>query len=339
MNNKMKVGLGVAAGISTAIAVARGARSSRYSFSDKVILITGGSRGLGLALARRFAAEGARLVLAGRNPRSLAKAAQELTAAGADVIAIECDVQDREQVNSTVATAIEAYGALDVVVNNAGIMQVGPLDHMDLEDFRAAMATHAWGPLYITLAALPHMRHQGSGRIVNISSIGGKLAVPHMLPYSMSKFALAGLSEGLSAELRKYNIIVTSVYPGLMRAGSHVNASFKGNNQSEFAWFAAMAGNPLLSIDLDRAAEQIVEASRRGKPQLIITPQARLAVMFNGLFPGVMARLMSLTNRILPNPVGTSSEAVSGWESSSKWAPSILTKLADAAVEKNNEAA
>jgi NAD(P)-dependent dehydrogenase (short-subunit alcohol dehydrogenase family) len=339
MNNKMKVGLGVAAGIGTAIAVAKGARRTRYSFRDKVVLITGGSRGLGLALARRLAAEGARLVLAGRNPGSLARAAQELTAAGADVIAVECDVQNREQVNSTVETAVEAYGTLDVVVNNAGIMQVGPLDHMDLEDFRAAMATHAWGPLYVTLAALPHMRHKGSGRIVNISSIGGKLAVPHMLPYSMSKFALAGLSEGLSAELRKHNILVTSVYPGLMRAGSHVNAWFKGNNQSEFAWFAAMAGNPLLSIDLDRAADQIVEACRRGQAQLVITTQAKLAVMFNGLFPGVMAKLMSLTNRVLPNSVGTSPNAVTGWESSSKWAPSILTKLADAAIQKNNEAA
>ncbi len=337
MNNKTRVLLGAASAVGAAVLAGRMAGRTAYSFRDKSILITGGSRGLGLTMARLFAEEGARLTIVGRNAQTLVAAHRDLTALGGTVITVTCDVRDQEQVRRAVDAAVEAYGGIDVVVNDAGIMQVGPLEHMRLDDFRDAMATHAWGPLYMTLAALPHMKQQGFGRIVNISSIGGRIAVPHMLPYTMSKFALSGLSDGMRAELRKDGIFVTSVYPGLMRTGSHVNAYFKGNNESEFAWFASMAGMPLFSMDADRAARQIVEACRRGRPELIITTQARLAVMMNGIFPNIMARVMALMTRALPKPSETHTETRTGWESSSRWAPSILTKMADEAIEENNE--
>jgi NAD(P)-dependent dehydrogenase (short-subunit alcohol dehydrogenase family) len=335
MTPTVKLGIGIAAG--AALLTRQISKRARYAFRDKVVFITGGSRGLGLAIARLLAAERAHLVLIARNSHTLTVAVQELREVGADVIGIPCDVQDREQVENAISTAVATFGSIDVVINDAGIMQVGPMEHMALADFETAMNTHAWGPLYVTLAALPHMLKQGQGRVVNISSIGGRIAVPHMLPYSMSKFALAGLSDGLGAELRSQGILVTTVLPGLTRTGSHVNAYFKGNNRAEFAWFAALAGNPLMSIKLERAARQIVEACRRGRPQLIITSQARLAVALNGLFPGTMSRLMSLIDRLLPKPVGNSPAAVTGWESSSKWTPSLLTKLADDAIEGNNE--
>ena len=135
---------------------------------------------------------------------------------------------EREDVERAISQTIGHYGSIDVLINNAGIIQVGPLDHMKLSDYDDAMKTHFWGPLFLVLAVLPHMRNQGGGRIVNISSIGGRISVPHLVPYSASKFALAGLSDGLRAELARDQIVVTTVCPGLMRIGSPINAAFKG---------------------------------------------------------------------------------------------------------------
>ena len=213
----------MAATAATVVGLALAARAVRRSppmdFQGKSVLITGGSRGLGLLLARRFATAGARLTIVAREPAELDLARRELTAlAGARVLALPADVGNREDMEWAVERAAERFGRLDVVVNNAGIIQVGPLEHMTVEDFENAMAVHFWGPLYTTLAALPHLRQQGGGRIVNIASVGGKIAVPHLVPYSASKFALVGLSNGLQAELAKEGIRVTTVCPGLMPA-------------------------------------------------------------------------------------------------------------------------
>jgi NAD(P)-dependent dehydrogenase (short-subunit alcohol dehydrogenase family) len=240
-------------------------------------------------------------------------------------------------VQDAIERVVERYGAIDVLINNAGQIQVGPLDHMRLEDFADAMAVHVWGPLYATLAALPHMRRQGGGRVVNISSIGGKIAAPHILPYVASKFALTGLSDGLRAELAKDNILVTTVIPGLMRTGAHVNAQFKGRHRGEFTWFALLDALPVTSIGARSSARQIVAATRRGAARLIITPQAKLAVLADTLFPGVVAQGMRLANRLLPAPSPEQqAEQWSGWESWTAWAPSVLTRLADQAVEETN---
>src|SRR5436190_4735206 len=197
---------------------------SRFDFRKKAVLITGGSRGLGLEIARLLAQEGAWVAIAGRNTETLATAKTELEKHASRVLEIPCDVRQQEQVQAAVDETVRNFGRIDVLINDAGIIQVGPFETMTLEDFENAMATHAWGPLYAIRAVFPHMRQQGGGRIVNVSSIAGKIAVPHLLPYVMSKFALAGLSEGLQAEVARYGIHVTTVYPGLMRTGSHVNA-------------------------------------------------------------------------------------------------------------------
>ncbi len=306
-------------------------------FTGQSVVITGGSRGLGLLLAREFAAEGARLTLLARDPAGLAEAEEDLAGRGGEVLTIACDVRDQAAVQDAIERAVEHYGRVDVLINNAGQIQVGPLDHMRLEDFADGLAVHLWGPLYTTLAVLPHMRRQRGGRIVNISSIGGKVAAPHILPYVASKFALTGLSDGLRAELARDNILVTTVIPGLMRTGAHVNALFKGRHHGEFTWFALMDALPLTSIGARSSARQIVAATRRGAARLIITPQARLAVLADTLFPGVLAQAMRLANRLLPPPVaGEDGRAWSGWESWSPLAPSLLTRLADKAVEDAN---
>src|SRR5690349_14792149 len=185
-----------------------------YDLTDKTVLISGGSRGLGLVMAREFAREGSRLVLCARDEQELDQARLDLEKLGAEVMIVPCDVTNKHDVNEMIATVNSRFGAVDVLVNNAGVIQVGPIEVMTHEDFEHAMQAHFWGPLNTIMAVLPAMMQQKTGRIVNISSIGGKVSVPHLVPYSASKFALVGLSKGLRAELMKDGIKVTTVCPG-----------------------------------------------------------------------------------------------------------------------------
>jgi NAD(P)-dependent dehydrogenase (short-subunit alcohol dehydrogenase family) len=314
-------------------------RRESYDFGSKSVVITGGSRGLGLVMARELADEGARLTLIARDEAELARAADDIRTRQpfADVLTIVADVRRRYEAERAIAQAAEHHGRIDVLVNNAGIIQVGPVDHMKFADYEDAMATHFWGPLYMIVAALPHMRRQGEGRIINISSIGGRISVPHLVPYSASKFALVGLSDGLRIELARDNIVVTTVCPGLMRTGSPLNAMFKGQRPQEYAWFAISDSLPLASIDARRAARQIMDACRRGDAELVITVQAKLAILARTLAPELFADTMTLLNRLLPEPAPGGDEARPGRESESEWAPSKLTEPTYRAAERNNE--
>lgn len=329
-----------AAGIGVFLIARALRRRSEYDFAGKAVVVTGGSRGLGLTLARELADEGARLALIARDEEELARAADDLRTRQpfVDVHTIVADLRRRYDAERAIAQAQEHFGRIDVLVNNAGIIQVGPLDHMKLSDYEDAMSTHFWGPLYMTLAALPLMRRQGEGRIVNISSIGGRVSVPHLVPYSASKFALVGLSDGLRAELGRKNIIVTTVCPGLMRTGSPVNALFKGQRRQEYAWFAISDSLPLASIDARRAARQIIEACRRGDAELVITVQAKLAILARTVAPELFADMMAFVNRLLPGPAPVDGDrAESGRQNESAWAPSKLTEPTYQAARDNNE--
>ena len=338
MRNNYRALAFVAGGIGAALAARLWKAARALDFAGKSVVIVGGSRGLGLVIARELAAEGARLTLVARDEGELQRAQAELEAGGATVAAIACDIRNRAQVESTIARAASERGGIDVLINDAGIIQVGPLDHMEVEDFENAMATHFWGPLYTILAALPHLRQSATARIVNISSIGGKLAVPHLLPYSASKFALTGLSEGLHAELMKDGIRVTTVCPGLMRTGSTYNAWFKGNHRLEFAWFHNADSLPGLSMDARRAARQVIDACRYGRAELVIGAAAKLAVLTHAMCPGTTAAMMSMTNRVLPSAVDDGGrESRSGWQSVSRLAPTFMSRRADRATAENNE--
>ena len=328
--------IAAAAGAAAATAAVRRLRP-RYDFERRVVLITGGSRGLGLVLARQFAAQGARLALLARDAAELARAQEELTNAGATVLALRCDVRSQIEVASAIGHVVHLLGRIDVLVNNAGTIQVGPMEHMLLDDFHDAMAVHLWGPLYAILAALPHMRGQGTGRIVNIASIGGKIGVPHLVPYCASKFALVGLSEGLRHELRRHGILVTTVCPGLMRTGSPVQARFKGRHEREYEWFAILGGLPGSSMKVERAARQIVEACRRGDAEVILSLPARAAVIAHGIAPGLVSSALDWMARVLPAAAGPEGdEAAPGWQSRGK-TPATLTRLFDRAAWRNNE--
>ncbi len=276
----------------------------RFSFAGKSALITGGSRGLGLLIAREICARGGRVALLARDRNELHRAARELQAKGGEVLTIPCDLLDRAQAEAAVERAIEKWGGLDVLINNAGIIEVGPLAHMQREDFEKSMQLHFWAPFHLIWKVVPHMRTRGGGRIVNISSIGGRMAVPHLAPYCASKFALAGLSDAVRNELALDQIHVTTVTPGLMRTGSHVNAKFKGDHAREYAWFSVSASLPIASIEGRRAAAQIVAACELGRSAVIIPLPARIGIAGNALFPNLTAGLMKLVNRILPRPTG-----------------------------------
>jgi NAD(P)-dependent dehydrogenase (short-subunit alcohol dehydrogenase family) len=313
-------------------------KADRFDYRGRVAVITGGSRGLGLLMARRLRGQGARLVLLARNKEELRRAEAELDAGSGHVCAVVCDVTDRQQVHYAIEFAFQRFGRVDVLINNAGVIQVGPIEHMTYGDYQLAMNVHFWGALHCTEAVLPHMQRRHCGRIINIASIGGLIAVPHLAPYAASKFALVGYSNAIRSEVAKYGIRVTTVCPGLMRTGSAVNALMKGRHAAEFAWFGTLSSLPLISIDARRAARRILEAGRRGVPHLTVTPQARAAAIFDRLMPNTMGRLLSLTTRFLPGPGGLrGDESWPGRVSRPAHLPRILTALGDQAAQRNNE--
>jgi short-subunit dehydrogenase len=313
-------------------------RRSRWMDLDgKAVLITGGSRGLGLVMAREFVDRGAHVAICARDQEELDRAAGELRRQGADVVGITCDVTRRDDVERMVRDVEHHFGRIDVLVNNAGSIVTGPMETMTVEDYEHAMRIHFWAPLYTTLAALPGMRARAEGRIVNISSIGGKVPVPHLLPYVASKFALTGLSEGLRTELKKDGVYVTTVCPGLMRTGSPRNALFKGQARKEYALFKLSDSLPLTAMSAVRAARRIVTACQRGEAEVILSIQANIAARFHGLFPGTSTELLSLIGQVLPGPGGAGPQAVRGEDAESAITRSFLTGLTQQAAAENNE--
>ena len=318
-------------------AIVRFIRTASYRLRDKVVVITGGSRGLGLVLARYVCARGGNVALIARDPEELARAKTDLAPRGGKVLTIQCDLLDTGQIQSAVRQIIDRFSKIDILINNAGIIEVGPLEHLRPEDFDRAMRLHFWAPLELISQIVPEMRIWGGGRIVNISSIGGKIAVPHMASYSASKFALTGLSDAVRAELARDNIHVTTVAPGMMRTGSHVNAKFKGKHDKEFAWFAASAGAPLLSMNANRAARKILAACRRGQPSLTLTFAARAAILGNAFFPDLTGYAMKFVNRLLPGAGGEEGNKSRAGSQLRRLTPERPTKLADRATEENND--
>lgn len=280
----------------------RDRRSARAGgdLRGEAVLITGSSRGLGLALAEEFARAGCKLVLCARNEHELARARQRVERLGAEVCAVPCDVGQHEQVEHLVRVARQHFGSINILVNNAGTISVGPLAAQTTEDFREAMDTIFWGTVYPTLAILPAMIESGRGRIVNITSVGGRISLPHTLPYNCAKFATVGFSEGLHAEVKRFGIHVLTVVPGLMRTGSHLNARFKGNAAAEYRWFAAGATNPFLSMSAERAAAKIVEATSDGQAELTLGWPTKTLLAAHQISPALTTEALALVNRVLP---------------------------------------
>ena len=349
MNTSTKVAASVAAGVlltgaAAAIGMAvlgnRALRRWQHRRSDtlrgKTALITGGSRGLGLALAEEFARQGCNIVICARNDEELRRAARMVESLGAEVQPVTCDLTKPDEVERMIDLARDRFERVDILVNNAGTFSVGPLLSQTLEDFQEAMDLMFWGTVYPTLALLPEMIVRGDGRIVNITSIGGKVSIPHLLPYSCAKFAAVGFSEGLHAEVKKFGVNVLTVAPGLMRTGSHINAYFKGKQKQEYGWFALSGTNPLLSVCAERAARQIVNAARTRQTELIVGWQAELLATIHGVAPGLTQEALAMVNRLLPTADGTNRKQT-GNESESIVTRSPLTALGRRAAQRYNQ--
>lgn len=300
----------------------------------EVALVAGGSRGLGLLIARELARAGCRVAVCARDRAELARGRELLAHEGQDVETFICDVTDHEQVTRLVEEVAGRLGPVDILVNVAGLIQVGPDPAMDDADYEAAMATMFWGPFHLTRAVLPAMRSRGSGRIATVTSIGGKIAVPHLLPYSAAKFAAVGFMEGLGAELAGSGVTVTTIVPGLMRTGSHLHARFAGQSNREFAWFALGASLPLVSMDAERAARRMVGAIRAGRRELVLTPLAKVATRVHGVAPSSTIALLQVMARLLPAPPAGDEGAgaadhphlVEGWDAGAALDSSLLRR-------------
>jgi short-subunit dehydrogenase len=296
----------------TALAVRRRQQRRADDISGEVAVVTGASRGLGLLLASELARRGCKLLICARDAGELEKATARLRETGAEVAAVACDVTGEDAAQRLVDAARQRYGRLDIVISNAGIIRVGPVQSTTAADYEEALAIMALAPARLALAAMPVMQEQRHGRIVTIASIGGKISVPHLLPYSTAKFAAVGFSEGLRAELGSGPVTVTTVVPGLMRTGSHVQAEFAGQREREFTWFALGASLPLVSMDAERAARQIVDGMAARRPEILLTPAGQVAARLAGLAPGLTTTVLHAAGRTaLPAPDG-SGEATAG---------------------------
>lgn len=316
-----------------------------------MVAITGGSRGLGLVLAREFGALGCPVAICARDEKELERAREDLEGRGVRVLAVRCDLTRPEEVEDFVEETESRLGPIHALVNNAGIIQVGPLSSLSRGHFERAMALNFGGALNASLAVLPGMLERGRGRIVNITSIGGRVPVPHLHPYTCSKFAMFGFSEGLRVELAGTGIKVTTVVPGLMRTGSPAHALFTGSARDEFAWFSLASALPLTTTSAERAARRIVRAARRGEAFVTLTWQAKLLRVAHDLFPSLTVDLLGLAGRLLPGtpmPEGAApaepskgrphpDDAVLGMKLAHPLAPSPLTALATRAGRRNNE--
>ncbi|HEX3550042.1 MAG TPA: SDR family oxidoreductase [Candidatus Elarobacter sp.] len=330
--------LGAAAAAAGAALLARRAHvRDRERLRDRVVVITGGSRGLGFALAEDLARGGARVTIAGRDADTVERARARFAAEGLAVDGVRCDVRDRADADALIAHVEEHAGPVDVLINVAGVIEVGSVWDQSLDDFRESVETHVFGPLHTMYAVLPGMRARGGGQIVNVSSIGGLVGVPHLAPYSAGKFALTGLTQAFAAEVAHDGITVTLVCPGLMRTGSPDHAIFKGNNRAEYAWFAISDSNPLISSSTRHAVVRIVHAIAHRRTFVTITPIARLAPIVNALAPRTTNGVLALAARLLPPPAGDSVTRRDGESSHSPLAPSVLTFLDRLAKRRNNE--
>lgn len=314
--------------------------------TGEVALVIGASRGLGLLIAGQLLSRGHEVVITARDEEELDRAAAQLRSetAGASVHTRRCDVQDREALSAMIAEVDETYGGIGTMIYVAGVIQAGPLESMGIDQFDEAMATMGTGPVVASLTVLPAMRRRGRGRIGIVTSIGGMVSPPHLVPYATAKFAAVGFTDGLSAELSGTGITATTVIPGLMRTGSHGNARFAGDAAAEFGWFAPAASLPVLTIDAQRAARRIVSGVLAGKPNVVLTPLAWFGIRVRGLAPGLTTRTMGLAVRLLPDapgdgPTGTvrGDTARASLKPAASRVVAALSTLGDRAARRTNE--
>lgn len=313
-------------------------RARRYNLVHRNALVTGGSRGLGLEIARVLVERGASVAIVARDQAEIERALGDLRSRAKRknrVVGVVSDLTNSEGIEEMLGTVQLKLGPIDVLVNNAGMIQVGPLDTMTVDDFENEMKLHFSAPLRTMLGVRDGMRRRGGGRIANIVSLGGAVPVPLLLPYSASKFALMGLSQGMHTELARDGIAVSTIVPGLMRTGSPLNAEFKGHHELEHSGFALFDSMPFLSMPSDKAARQIVAAIEYGTPYKVLGVPAKVATLMNAIFPNLVARGLKLINSFVPNSHDQTTKL--GRDAQTWVTKSVLTWSTQQAALRNNE--
>ena len=307
MNKNVKTVLGLA-GLAWVGKSLYDSFTDQVSFKNKVALITGGSKGLGLTLAEELIKAGAKVVICARDPAELLKACQHLEKQGAEVSSYPCDVASKNEVEQVIKKVIKQYGHLDFLFNNAGVIDVGPMESFTEADLKKAMDIMYWGIVHTTLAVTPHMKERQQGHIINITSIGGEISVPHLLGYSAAKSAAIAFSKGCASELKKDHIFVTTIVPGLMRTGSYINATFPVDSKSEFKIFSFLSSTPGITLNPRRVASSIIQATREKKAYQIIGLQTKTLITLHHLFPNLTNQVFSMGVRLLPQKKNTQHE-------------------------------
>lgn len=269
---------------------------------EPVAVVAGASRGLGLLVCRELAARGCRVVGLSRSEESLADARELMREWGHELTTYAADVTDADGLADTLRRVETEVGPVDVAIHVAGVIQVGPLASMTRQHFETCIDIMLWGPINLALAVLPGMKERRRGRIGVVTSIGGKISVPHLVPYSVAKFGAVGFADGLRAELAGSGVTATTIVPGLMRTGSHVAAQFTGNQAAEYAWFAPGASLPGVAMDAERAASQIAEGVLAGRALVALSPIAKIGMRVAGLAPTVTGIALGVMSRLLPAP-------------------------------------
>ncbi len=328
-----------AAGAVAAAKLMARAAKPKLDLHGKVVLITGGSRGLGLALAYELGKFGSRLALCARNANELEEARMRLAKRGIEAAVFPCDLTEESEIQPLVARILDRFGKIDVLINNAGIISVAPVDDVHHADFERAMKTMFWAPVNLSFAVLPHMKERGSGNIVNITSVGGRVSVPHLLPYCCAKFAFVAFSNGLSVELDSQHVRVLTVVPGLMRTGSYLNAEFKGSAEREFAWFGVIGNTPGLSVSAGYAVRSIVKALQYRRRTCTISLAAKTLIRAEALMPEMTQAILASVNQYLLPASRGQKQAQSGkiLNSSFNQLYHAVTSLGKAAAQALNE--
>jgi NADP-dependent 3-hydroxy acid dehydrogenase YdfG len=255
-------------------------------FSDRVVLITGASAGIGAALAREFARQGADLVLAARRLPRLEELAGELRARGRQAVVVRCDVTEEGGVEQAVARAVDAFGHLDVAVANAGFVVAGPVERLTLADYRRQFETNVFGVLRTAHAALPALR-KTRGVLVIVGSVSGHVATPGGSAYAMSKAAVHALAGSLRSEVAAAGVGVVLVSPGFVESEIR-----RVDNRGVYHPQARDPVPRWLVVPADRAARAIVRAVFRRRREAVITGHGKVIVWLARLVPSVLASLL-----------------------------------------------
>ncbi|WP_144718261.1 SDR family NAD(P)-dependent oxidoreductase [Agrococcus jejuensis] len=283
--------------------------------SPRVAVVAGGSRGLGLLVALDLARRGWSVAVSARGEEGVEHALRRLERAARGSARMHggvCDVGDAASVAQWIAAVERDLGPVDAAFAVAGVIDVGPAETMRVEDFDLAIDVMLRGPIHLAWAVLPAMRRRRRGRIGIVTSIGGSVAVPHLLPYTAAKAGAIGFTEGLSAELAGTGVTATTIVPGLMRTGSHEVARYRGRPSREAAWFGAGASLPIVSTSAERAARTMVDGVLAGRTHVRLPWWTHVAMRVHGIAPTTTVRVAGIVGRLLPSAGAQPAEPTEG---------------------------